>query len=137
MRRRSSNLTFMLGAWTGYIVPVIIILIVLALAAAVAIMRKMGTRTTSSPYEACPPLTPAERSFWQVLQQCLPEAHVLLTKVRLADIVNVKKGFDAKTRHPPASTSRLHRSGRRQSRNVLLSGTTPSRHHHTDDNAPP
>lgn len=88
----------MLGAWTGYVVPVIIILIVLVLAAALVILRKTGTNTSSSPYEACPPLTPAERSFWQVLQQCLPEGYVLLAKVRLADIVNVKKGLDAKTR---------------------------------------
>lgn len=91
-------MTFVLGAWTSYAVPAAIILVVLALAAAVAVLRKTGTRADSSPYEACPPLTPAERSFWQVLQQCLPEGHVLLAKVRLADIVNVKKGFDAKTR---------------------------------------
>ena len=91
-------MTLVLGAWTSYAVPVIIILVLLALAAAVTILRKAGTRADSSPYEACPPLTPAERSFWQVLQQCLPEGHVLLAKVRLADIVSVKKGFDAKTR---------------------------------------
>jgi len=90
--------TLVLGAWIGYAVRVIIILVVLAVAAAVAILRKTGTRTDSSPYEACPPLTPAERSFWQVLQQCLPEGHVLLAKVRLADMVNVKKSFDGRTR---------------------------------------
>jgi len=90
--------TLVLGAWTSYVVLAIIILVVLVLAVAVAILRKTGARIDDSPYDACPPLTPAERSFWQVLQQCLPDGYVLLAKVRLADIVNVKKGFDAKTR---------------------------------------
>lgn len=86
-----------LGAWTGYIIAGFVILFVIAIAAAVAVLQKKNAAPESSPYVVCPLLTPAERSFWQVLQQCLPEGHVLLVKVRLADIINVKKGFDPKT----------------------------------------
>jgi very-short-patch-repair endonuclease len=61
-------------------------------------IRRRGVARESSPYQVCPPLSPAERAFWLVLQQCLPADTVLFTKVRLGDIIKVKSGLDTRTR---------------------------------------
>lgn len=43
-------------------------------------------------------LTPAERSFFGVLQQAISSEYHLLTKVRLADIIEVRRGLGGRRR---------------------------------------
>src|SRR5690606_21741553 len=51
----------------------------------------------SYPYvKAGPLLTPAERNFHKVLVNAIPPGHALTMKVRIGDVLNVKKGLDKK-----------------------------------------
>jgi hypothetical protein len=72
--------------------PLIVSLVVLVLLAVVAtLLRPLGRGPRAhlaATYEAKPALlTPAERSFFGVLQQALSSDYQIFTKVRLADIV--------------------------------------------------
>jgi len=86
---------YLLASWASYALPIVLIVALVVIAMAVVILRRKEAGPENSPYEVQPLLTPAERSFWLVLCQCLPAGHALFAKVRLADIVTVKKGFDA------------------------------------------
>jgi len=73
--------------------PLLLALVVLGLLAiGGAVTRFLGSgqesRTASAAYEAIPALlTPAERSFFGVLQQAVASEYQIFAKVRLADIV--------------------------------------------------
>lgn len=44
-------------------------------------------------------LTKAEKSFYLVLRQVVPQDHVLFAKVRLADVLDVRKGTEQRQGH--------------------------------------
>ena len=73
--------------------PLIVSLVVLVLLVVIAVLRRMQGRGTKAQgviiaYEAAPALlSPAERSFFGVLQQALSSDYQIFAKVRLADIV--------------------------------------------------
>ena len=71
--------------------PLLVALIVLAVLAIIAAwLRQLGqTPVAGAAYEAVLTLlTPAERSFFGVLQQAVPADYLIFAKVRLADIVH-------------------------------------------------
>jgi len=80
------------------IVPIIIFVVLSALLSALfAALSRGGTR--DFPYTAADALlTPAERSFFGVLQQALSSEYHLLAKVRLADVIEVRRGLGGKRR---------------------------------------
>lgn len=86
-----------LGGIATTLISLTLVLVVIGITLLVLIRNK-ESRRTCNPFEACPILTLAEQTFWLALQQCLPEGILLFSKVRLADIVNVRKGLDAKKR---------------------------------------
>jgi len=58
-----------------------------------------GRRPSDYPYEPYDSLlSPAERSFFGVLQQAVGSSHTPLAKVRLADILRVQRGLSAQSR---------------------------------------
>jgi hypothetical protein len=73
--------------------PLLLALVILVLFALIAALLRGFGRATAVPsavlaYEALPALlTPAERSFFGVLQQALASDYQIFAKVRLADIV--------------------------------------------------
>jgi very-short-patch-repair endonuclease len=70
--------------------PLLVALVVLVvLAVVVALLRQLGRAPIAdAAYEAAPALlTPAERSFFGVLQQAVATDYQIFAKVRLADIV--------------------------------------------------
>lgn len=72
--------------------PLILTLVAFVLfAVLVALLRLFGrmprTQSVAFAYEAVALLTPAERSFYGVLQQVLASDYQILAKVRLADII--------------------------------------------------
>lgn len=75
--------------------PLIVILIVFGIAATVlkTFLRGKSGDTEDYPYEKEQTLfTPAERSFFGVLEQAVDGKVRIMGKVRLADVVKVKKG---------------------------------------------
>ena len=88
----------LIAAWTTYAVLIVVILLIMIIAVAAAVIRRKIRQGWQSPYVGSPLLTPAEQAFRLVLMQALPDDYVLFAMVRLADILNVKKGFDARTR---------------------------------------
>ena len=72
------------------LIVAVVILVLLAVAASVVrlIGRQRTAQIRANTYEAVPALlTPAERSFFAVLQQAVASDYQIFTKVRLADIV--------------------------------------------------
>lgn len=70
----------------------------LLLAVLSALVSRGGTR--DFPYTAADALlTPAERSFFGVLLQALTPEYHLLAKVRLADVIEVRRGLGGKRRY--------------------------------------
>lgn len=77
----------------GLITPIIIGIFIVALFAIAAVLLRLlgqsrGGKIGVGPYEAVPEfLSPAERSFFGVLQQAVASDYQVFAKVRLADIV--------------------------------------------------
>jgi hypothetical protein len=77
-----------------FLAPLLIVVILLA-AMSTFLLRRSNLRSTKTSqsrsgvsYEAVPALlSPAERSFFGVLQQAVPSDYLIFAKVRLADIV--------------------------------------------------
>ncbi len=84
----------------GSLLPLVGILILLVLVAGALNLFSAGRRTTKDyPYEKNDPLfSPAERSFLGVLEQAVGENYRIFGKIRLADIIRVKRGLDKSTR---------------------------------------
>lgn len=77
--------------------PVVVIGVVLVLV--LAILGSRGGRRLEYPYERQAALfTPAERSFLGVLQRALGDEHQVFGKVRLADLIKVKRGLGNSSR---------------------------------------
>ena len=83
---------------------VLLFIVVLALVVLAVVARKLapvasaGTNVESI-YAATPALlTPAERSFFGVLQQVVPQDFRLFAKVRLADVIQPRSTLGASTR---------------------------------------
>jgi hypothetical protein len=77
------------------------ILVVVGLLVVVGVLSALlsGRAATDHPYEAYDSLlSPAERSFFGVLQQALGSEFTPLAKVRLADILRVQRGLSAQRR---------------------------------------
>lgn len=71
----------------------ILVVLVALMAIANALLVKKGA--ASLPYEAQDALfTPAELAFLHVLQQAVRDEYRIFGKVRLADVVKVKRGLD-------------------------------------------
>jgi len=79
----------------GPLLPLIGILILLAIVVGVINILTAGRRTPKGyPYEKQDSLfTPAERSFLGVLEQAVGDNFRILGKVRLADVIRVKRGM--------------------------------------------
>ena len=76
----------------GLVVVVVVLVVVLKLVGTAPDKPKL-------PYEREPSLlTPAERSFMGVLEQVVGDDVRVMAKVRLADIIKVKRGLDASVR---------------------------------------
>ena len=74
---------------------VVLIFVLLLLAVIVAILKRAGGRSNAFPYvrkEAL--LTAAERSFLGVLDQAVGEDYRIFAQVRLADVVDTKRGLN-------------------------------------------
>ena len=72
------------------LIVAVVALVLLAIAASLVrlISRRQMAQTVAGAYEAVPALlTPAERSFFGVLQQAVASDYQIFVKVRLADIV--------------------------------------------------
>jgi very-short-patch-repair endonuclease len=52
--------------------------------------------SSSSPYQTTPLLTPAERSFFGVLEHALRGRYTIFAKVRMADVLTVRHGVEAR-----------------------------------------
>ena len=56
-----------------------------------------SARSSSYPYEAAGPLlTAAERFFYSTLEQVIPSGYVVTFKVRIGDVLKVRKGLEKK-----------------------------------------
>ena len=85
----------------GPLLPLIGILILIAIVVGVINILAAGRKTTPKgfPYEKEESLfTPAERSFLGVLDQAVGEHYRILGKIRLADVIRVKRGLSAAAR---------------------------------------
>lgn len=81
--------------------PKVVIIVCLAVLLAVAFLSALVSRggVKDFPYVALDALlSPAERSFYGVLQQALSPKYQIMAKVRLADIIEVRRGLDGKRR---------------------------------------
>lgn len=80
----------------------VVCLVLLATAARLIMLLSRKSRGPASyPYDSAGQLlSPAERSFLGVLEKVVEPGYVLLPKVRLADLINVRKGL------PPAEAQR-------------------------------
>jgi very-short-patch-repair endonuclease len=79
------------------LLPLIVVLIlILAIVAVIKIfMKQKAQREQTYPYEKESALfSPAERSFFGVLEQVINNRYRLMGKIRLADIVKVKSGLN-------------------------------------------
>ena len=75
------------------------VLVVVVLGVFAALLSRRGG-TSDLPYVAADSLlTPAERSFFGVLQQALAPNYHLFAKVRLADIIELERGLSGKRRY--------------------------------------
>jgi len=74
---------------TSLIVAVVVLVLLVIAASLVRLIgRQQTAQTVAGAYEAVPALlTPAERSFFGVLQQAVASDYQIFAKVRLADIV--------------------------------------------------
>jgi hypothetical protein len=75
---------------TPILIAILVLMLLAALVAKLRLLRRVPRIQggTAAVYEAVPALlTPAERSFFGVLQQALASEHQIFAKVRLADIV--------------------------------------------------
>ena len=74
---------------TPLIITVVLLVLLMVAASLIRLLgRQKTTKSVAGTYEAIPALlTPAERSFFGVLQQALGSDHQIFAKVRLADIV--------------------------------------------------
>ena len=75
----------------------------LTVASVLAVLLVAGALTRGGadlPYVAAPALlTPAERAFFLVLRQAVGNDHLLFTKVRLGDILQIEPGVSGKRRY--------------------------------------
>lgn len=80
--------------------PLIGLLLLAAISAAIiATLKQRLRRKQPTPYEREDALlTPAERSFFGVLEDAVGAQFRLFAKVRLADVVRVKRGMDRSSR---------------------------------------
>jgi hypothetical protein len=80
---------------TDLLVPIISILVLLAIVASAINLFNTWRRTPRGyPYETQDSLfSPAERSFLVVLEQAVGQRYRILGKVRLADVIRVKRGM--------------------------------------------
>lgn len=80
-----------------YLLSLVVVAVVALGVLSALVSRNAGTRDL--PYVAADALlTPAERSFFGVLQQALAPNYHIFAKVRLADIVEVQRGLSVKRR---------------------------------------
>lgn len=86
------------GQWAGH-VPIWLVLLaaILCVRFMVTAVRKRGL---DLPYVAVNSLlTPAERTFFVVLQRALADDYHLFAKVRLGDLLQVERGVEGKRRY--------------------------------------
>jgi len=77
----------------------VLVVVALVVIGALSALLSRGGGTSDLPYVAADALlTPAERSFFGVLQQALAPNYHLFAKVRLADIIELQRGLPAKRR---------------------------------------
>ncbi len=81
----------------GWLIPLVVLAVLALVAKALAGPRGKGGE--ESPYQKEPTLfTPAERSFLGVLEQAIGNEVRIMGKVRVADVLKVRPGLDAKAR---------------------------------------
>lgn len=75
-----------------------LLILLVAVVGAISALVQKREPTTSFPYQKQDILfTPAERSFLGVLEQAVDKQHRIFGKVRLADVIKVKKGLSKST----------------------------------------
>lgn len=73
------------------------VLMCVVLVAAVLAVFFIGAWTARKPYKLCTSLfTPAERNFYYALTKAVDESQVVFGKVRVADLITVKRDGDRK-----------------------------------------
>jgi hypothetical protein len=76
------------------VLAVVVLVILTAVTRIILVFTKKSPRIGGFPYDpAGPLLSPAERSFLGVMENVVEPELVLLPKVRLADVISVRKGL--------------------------------------------
>ena len=78
----------------SWFIIVAVIILVMAAVVAVGLLKKPAARTKEHPYRRIDALfTPAERSFFGVLNQAVGNSAAVFGKVRVADVIAPEKGM--------------------------------------------
>lgn len=84
----------------GILMPLIVVIVLIGLVALVNLLRKQKIKPENLPYRKKDYLlTPAERSFYEVLQRVAGDGMQVFAKVRLADLVWLPKGTQNRQAH--------------------------------------
>lgn len=80
-------------------IPIVLVVVVIVILYALSDFVSRGSGTSDLPYVAAGSLlTPAECSFFCVLQKALAPDYHIFAKVRLADIIELQRGLSARRR---------------------------------------
>src|ERR1700752_312435 len=84
----------------GILMPLIVVIVLIAVVGLANLLRKKTIKLENSPYRKkdCL-LTPAERSFYEVLQRVAGDDMQVFAKVRLVDLVWLPKGTQNRQAH--------------------------------------
>jgi very-short-patch-repair endonuclease len=84
----------------GILMPLIVVIVLVGVVALVNLLRKQTIKPENLPYRKKDYLlTPAERSFYEVLQRVTGDSMQVFVKVRLADLVWLPKGTQNRQVH--------------------------------------
>ncbi len=85
------------SSWSGFGVVAFFLIIVAGLIV-VALAKLKAAKRRTLPYEKAALFTAAERAFFGVLNQAVGESGRIMGKIRLADVIQVKRGLNASAR---------------------------------------
>jgi very-short-patch-repair endonuclease len=84
----------------GILMPIIVVIVLIGVVALVNLFRKQTIKLENPPYRKKDYLlTPAERSFYEVLQRVAGDGMQVFAKVRLVDLVWLPKGTQNRQAH--------------------------------------
>src|SRR5713101_3637149 len=84
----------------GSLIPIIVVIVLIGVVALVNLLRKQTIKPENLPYRKKDYLlTPAERSFYEVLQRVAGDSMQVFAKVRLVDLVWLPKGTQNRQAH--------------------------------------